>query len=550
VLGLADFCRLFGRVVLVSFLCLGGIPSASAQTAISGSLSSDTRWTLAGGPYVLTGTVTVNSGVALTIDSGVVIYMTPAAELSVRGTLKAQGTAAAPIKVLSDKVRQGLPAVPGDWKRWVFEVGSSDQTRLDYVTFENGSGLSVFGSAPVFNNLDIRNHAAPAISIDLAASPSGVGNKASGNTLNGIAVPPGDISSTVKWGLRGIPYLVSGAGVGIGAPPLLATVAPNNLEQGDKVLVALSGTRLTGLSEVAFEPAGIETSVQTSNATSANVSLTVPASAPTGAITLRAWTDAGKVELPAAVTVAAMKAPVVSSMTPRAVNRGKETSILLTGTSLSAASVTTNANGLSVVSPVSEKTSVAFRLSVASTVAPGAYPLNVTNLVGSFPLTVEIIPDLPSQSTYQMVPAFIVLPVDTTKFRQVMFRAPQSSNTERRFALSVADPTVVGISVSEIVLPAGQYEAIVLLKGLRVGATTIIVSGADMTVPLEVPANVTTSSINQVQTSPQVGVVKGDGWNNTAGNFVSKPIGVEKGGQIHSYRGDAMSLPVGVVKVP
>ncbi len=547
-LGLAGSYRLFGRVVLVSLLGLGGIPSASAQTAISGSLSSDTRWTLAGGPYVLTGTVTVNSGVVLTIDPGVVLYMAPAAELSVRGTLKAQGTAAAPIKVLSDKVLQGLPAMPGDWKRWVFEAGSSDQTRLDYVTFENGSGLAVFGSAPVFNNLDIRNQAAPAMAVDLAASPSGVGNKASGNTLNGIAVPAGEIGGTVKWGLKGIPYLVTGAGVGIGAAPTLTTLSPNTVEQGDKVIATVSGTRLGGLADVAFDPVGIEASVQSNTSTSANVSLTVPVNAPPGAVTLRAVADAGKVELPAALTVEAMKAPVVNGMTPRAVNRGTETSMLITGTSLSAARVSTSTNGMSIAGETPSKTALSFRLGVGANVPSGIYQLNVSNPAGSQLVNVEVIAEATPQSDFRVLPPLIGLPVDTTKFRQAILRAPQTSTTERRFNVSISNTTIATASSNELVLPAGQYEAAIGLKGLKVGSTVMAISGGGMPVPLEVPVTVTTTELGQTQISQPVGVFKGGELSNGTGFFVTPPLGVVRGNPFYSSTGFYSSAPVSVHK--
>jgi hypothetical protein len=474
--------------------------------------------------------VTVNSGVALTIDSGVVIYMTPAAELSVRGTLKAQGTAAAPIKVLSDKVRQGQPAMPGDWKRWVFETGSSDQTRLDYVTFENGSGLSVFGSAPVFNNLDIRNHAAPAISIDLAASPSGVGNKASGNTLNGIAVPAGEIGGIVKWGLKGLPYLVTGTGVGIGAAPTLITLSPNTLEQGDKVIASVSGTRLSGLTELAFDPAGIAASVQSNTSTSANVSLTVPVNAPTGAVTLRAVADAGKVELPAALTVEAMKAPVVNGMTPRAVNRGTETSILMTGTSLSAAHVTTTTPGLNIVGEAPGKTALSFRLGVGTAVPTGIYQLNVSNLAGSQQVAVEVIPEQGQESGFYMIPGVVVLAVDNT-FRRLTLRVNQTAPTERRFSVAITNPVIATVSTTEVVLPAGAYETVVLAKGLVAGGTALMVSGGGMAAPLEVPVQVVSGTLApQFTVTRPVGVFRGSPFS-SAGSYVSAPVGVVKGSQ-------------------
>ena len=62
-----------------------------AATYVSGPISSDTTWSLANSPYMLTGSVFVNPGVTLTIEPGVKVdfYMH---SLQVSGTLIARGT--------------------------------------------------------------------------------------------------------------------------------------------------------------------------------------------------------------------------------------------------------------------------------------------------------------------------------------------------------------------------------------------------------------------------------------------------------------------------
>ena len=194
-------------LMLVGLLLL--TTSAVAQTPVSGALVVDARWSVANSPFLVSGDVVVQNGAILTIDPGVTVYMAATASLTVQaGGIMALGTAVNPIQVLSDKSRLGQTAAPGDWKRWVFNSGTVN-TRLDNVVFEHGSGVVVKGSAPIFNYLNLRNQQGAAITIDLAASPSGAGNQASGNTVNGITVPAGDISGSVKWGLRGIPYIVA-----------------------------------------------------------------------------------------------------------------------------------------------------------------------------------------------------------------------------------------------------------------------------------------------------------------------------------------------------
>jgi hypothetical protein len=72
---------------------LGLSSSASASTPVSGTIATNTTWTLSGSPYVLTGDVLVKAGATLTIEPGVVVKLNQASrQLTIQGQLYAVGT--------------------------------------------------------------------------------------------------------------------------------------------------------------------------------------------------------------------------------------------------------------------------------------------------------------------------------------------------------------------------------------------------------------------------------------------------------------------------
>lgn len=72
---------------------LQGPPAAPlGATTVGGIISTNTTWTLAGSPYIVTSNVRVNSGVILTIEPGVEVRFDAGKVLQIDGTLIAQGT--------------------------------------------------------------------------------------------------------------------------------------------------------------------------------------------------------------------------------------------------------------------------------------------------------------------------------------------------------------------------------------------------------------------------------------------------------------------------
>jgi len=104
-----------------------------SQTNVSGIISSNMTWTLAGSPYIVVGNVLVDDGVTLTIEAGVLIKLDSQKTIQNKGTFIAIGTSANKIVFTSN---QTTPA-PGDWTM----IDFSDET-VDAVFDGNGNYLS------------------------------------------------------------------------------------------------------------------------------------------------------------------------------------------------------------------------------------------------------------------------------------------------------------------------------------------------------------------------------------------------------------------------
>src|ERR1700753_1718678 len=66
--------------------------AAEASTTVSSDITSNTTWTSGGSPYIVTPSIlTVDSGVTLTVDPGVVVKFESGKGMQVSGTLVANG---------------------------------------------------------------------------------------------------------------------------------------------------------------------------------------------------------------------------------------------------------------------------------------------------------------------------------------------------------------------------------------------------------------------------------------------------------------------------
>ena len=174
-------------VAMSALLILVGSPVRTAHAApvcgatvqnVSGAITVNTTWSSAN-IYLLTGSVTVNAGVTLTIQPGTVIKARPNTGIYVHGTLSANGTVANSIYVTSEKDdtvcgdtnADGAATAPavGDWAFVEFEGDSNDTSSLTRAVlsyggmgYPSGSGtryslgvVRVRDASPTLSNLSM-----------------------------------------------------------------------------------------------------------------------------------------------------------------------------------------------------------------------------------------------------------------------------------------------------------------------------------------------------------------------------------------------------------
>lgn len=129
--------------------------AGSAGTAVQGPLTADTTWTKTGGPYRLTGNVTVPTGVTLTIEPGVTVQANNGLYLYVVGEIQAVGSAAEPIV---------FTTAGTSWNGIAFNDDSSHDgvtsSTIRYAVIEKSSGFGIdyHGYAPTVDHNVFRNN--------------------------------------------------------------------------------------------------------------------------------------------------------------------------------------------------------------------------------------------------------------------------------------------------------------------------------------------------------------------------------------------------------
>jgi len=164
------------KLFFVFGMLIIGLTSSSmnAQTNVSGFISSNTNWTLAGSPYIIIGNTVLDSGIVLTIDPGVIVKFDSTKSLQIKGNLRAIGNSSNKITFTSNQVTP----TPGYWSYLLFSDLSEDYdytlftgSIMEYCLVEYAGENSVYlagairisASFPYIRNCEVRNNSTTGI---------------------------------------------------------------------------------------------------------------------------------------------------------------------------------------------------------------------------------------------------------------------------------------------------------------------------------------------------------------------------------------------------
>ena len=241
----------------------------NADTMHSGTITSDETWYPSGNVHIITGNVTVNTGVTLTIMPGVIVKFYSNQSLIVSGSLITEATADSQIVFTSIKDdsyggdtngdNTATSPAPGDWRR-IFINGADASGVFDHCVVKYGGrgtvpfypmlqcdagsltvSNSVIGNSDwcgiycysglliISNNIFMNNglYAAHILNVTGVLNISNINNTGNGNQVNGLVLSGCTITGNSSWTVnQNFPYVIDGVTIDTGAT---LTLVPGTL---------------------------------------------------------------------------------------------------------------------------------------------------------------------------------------------------------------------------------------------------------------------------------------------------------------------------------
>lgn len=156
--------------ILTFLLLFSSMYAANAAIFISGAIATNTTWTKTNSPYIVTGNLTVDSGVTLTIQPGVVVQVDTVASFFINGRLIAEGTATDSIIFTS---YSAINPFKFRWPGLSFRIkAQNDTSRISYCRLEYAiTGIHNAGTSMLISKSVIR-YTTSAIVLATAAMPT------------------------------------------------------------------------------------------------------------------------------------------------------------------------------------------------------------------------------------------------------------------------------------------------------------------------------------------------------------------------------------------
>jgi hypothetical protein len=146
---------LMALCALLSVVLWHGPGRAMADTQVTSNITTNTTWTSAGSPYVISSGHSVTSSATLTIQPGTTVeFSGQVTSLTVDGNIVAQGTQASPVVFTSVQDPQGTGAA-GQYSAVNVDSGNSNSSFSHVIFRYGGYGSGGFYSAGA---LEVTNH--------------------------------------------------------------------------------------------------------------------------------------------------------------------------------------------------------------------------------------------------------------------------------------------------------------------------------------------------------------------------------------------------------